>query len=149
LPTTAGRERLVGPRRFDGDTVDADLTVSGTDARRSKSSVTLYAVDEGVLMPTGYQTPDPLPAFTTERNLAVFGLESRESLAHILSLKNGQARSSAPSTKLTAPATNTRTNHVSKPMRVGKLTPSPPKISPCSHHTRRSLSLSRLQPDPG
>lgn len=73
-----------------GETVDADLTVAGTDGRRSRTSVTFYAVDEGVLMLTGYKTPDPLPAFTTERKLAVFGLENRESLARFFSLKNGE-----------------------------------------------------------
>jgi alpha-2-macroglobulin len=73
-----------------GDTVDADLTVTGTDGRRARTAVTFYAVDEGVLMLTGYKTPDPLPAFTTERKLAVFGLENRESLAHIVALKNGE-----------------------------------------------------------
>ncbi|HET9931444.1 MAG TPA: alpha-2-macroglobulin family protein, partial [Polyangiaceae bacterium] len=73
-----------------GDIIDADLSVSGTDGRRGRSSVTFYAVDEGVLMLTGYQTPDPLPSFTTERKLAVFGLENRESLAKILAMKNGE-----------------------------------------------------------
>src|SRR6478736_183843 len=73
-----------------GESVDADLTVAGTDGRRGRTAVTFYAVDEGVLMLTGYKTPDPLPAFTSERKLAVFGLENRESLAHILALKNGE-----------------------------------------------------------
>jgi uncharacterized protein YfaS (alpha-2-macroglobulin family) len=73
-----------------GENVDADLTVTGTDGRRARTAVTFYAVDEGVLMLTGYKTPDPLPAFTTERKLAVFGLENRESLARILALKNGE-----------------------------------------------------------
>jgi uncharacterized protein YfaS (alpha-2-macroglobulin family) len=73
-----------------GEDVDADLTVTGTDGRRARTSLTFYAVDEGVLMLTGYKTPDPLPAFTTERKLAVFGLENRESLARILVLKNGE-----------------------------------------------------------
>ncbi|MGC4090094.1 MAG: MG2 domain-containing protein [Polyangiaceae bacterium] len=84
--------RLVTPRSeyHPGENVDVDLTVAGTDGRRARTSVTLYAVDEGVLMLTGYKTPDPLPAFTTERGLAVFGLDSRESLARILSLKNGE-----------------------------------------------------------
>ena len=73
-----------------GENVDADVVVAGTDGRRARTSVTLYAVDEGVLMLTGYKTPDPLPAFTTERKLAVFGLENRESLARIFALKNGE-----------------------------------------------------------
>lgn len=73
-----------------GEEVDAELTVAGTDGRRARTSVTFYAVDEGVLMLTGYKTPDPLPAFTAERKLAVFGLENRESLARVLALKNGE-----------------------------------------------------------
>lgn len=73
-----------------GEAVDADVTVTGADGRPARASLTFYAVDEGVLMLTGYKTPDPLPAFASERSLAVFGLESRESLARILSMKNGQ-----------------------------------------------------------
>ena len=46
--------------------------------------MTFYVVDEGVLMLTGYKTPDPLPAFSEPRTLGVFPIESREFLARIL-----------------------------------------------------------------
>jgi uncharacterized protein YfaS (alpha-2-macroglobulin family) len=73
-----------------GEDVDADVLVTGRDGRAAKSAVTFYAVDEGVLMLTSYATPDPLPAFATRRHLSVFDVESRESLAHLLPLKNGE-----------------------------------------------------------
>jgi alpha-2-macroglobulin len=72
-----------------GEDVDADVMVSGRDGRAARAAVTFYAVDEGVLMLTSYETPDPLPAFATQRHLAVFDVESRESLAHLLAMKNG------------------------------------------------------------
>ena len=52
--------------------------------------MTFYAVDEGVLMLTSYKTPDPLPPFTVERSLAVFPTESRENLARLIAMKNGE-----------------------------------------------------------
>ncbi|WP_394824566.1 MG2 domain-containing protein [Pendulispora albinea] len=73
-----------------GEEVDADVLVVGPDKRGAKAAVTFYAVDEGVLMLTGYDTPDPLPAFARERKLAVFSLDSREDLARIVPLKNGE-----------------------------------------------------------
>jgi len=73
-----------------GEELDADLTVSGRDGRPTKAEVTFYAVDEGVLMLTGYKTPDPLPAFAEDRKLATFALDSREHLAKIIALKNGE-----------------------------------------------------------
>jgi hypothetical protein len=73
-----------------GDTVDADVAVTDRDGRGARAAVTFYAVDEGVLMLTSYQTPDPLPPFTADQRLAVFSVESREALARILPLKNGE-----------------------------------------------------------
>jgi uncharacterized protein YfaS (alpha-2-macroglobulin family) len=73
-----------------GDDIAADVVVSAKDGKAPPSEVTFYAVDEGVLMLTAYKTPDPLPPFTVQRSLAVFPLESRESLARILALKNGE-----------------------------------------------------------
>lgn len=55
-------------------------TVSGAAAR---SELAVYAVDEGVLMLTGYRTPDPVPVFTAPWPLEVATLESRESMARI------------------------------------------------------------------
>jgi hypothetical protein len=64
-----------------GEELDVDLTVTDRHGKPAKAEVTFYAVDEGVLMLTGYKTPDPIPAFATPRALAVFGLESRTALA--------------------------------------------------------------------
>ncbi len=73
-----------------GDVVDADVAVTDHEGHGTRAAVTFYAVDEGVLMLTSYQTPDPLPPFTADQRLAVFSLESREALARILPLKNGE-----------------------------------------------------------
>jgi len=73
-----------------GDEVTADVSVSNKDGHPELAAVTFYAVDEGVLMLTSYQTPDPLPPFTADRSLAVFDVESREALARILPMKNGE-----------------------------------------------------------
>jgi uncharacterized protein YfaS (alpha-2-macroglobulin family) len=78
------------PEYRPGDEVDADVAVTDREGRAARAEVTFYAVDEGVLMLTGYQTPDPLPPFTADQRLAVFSLESREALARILPMKNGE-----------------------------------------------------------
>jgi len=73
-----------------GDEVTADVSVLDKDGRAPRAAVTFYAVDEGVLMLTSYRTPDPLPPFTTDRSLAVYAVESREALARILPMKDGE-----------------------------------------------------------
>jgi uncharacterized protein YfaS (alpha-2-macroglobulin family) len=73
-----------------GENVDAFVDVTGQDGKAAQGAVTFYAVDEGVLMLTSYETPDPLPAFATTRRLSVFDVESRESLAHLTPMKNGE-----------------------------------------------------------
>ncbi|HEX3770772.1 MAG TPA: MG2 domain-containing protein [Polyangiaceae bacterium] len=78
------------PEYRPGDEVQADVAVTDHDGHAARGEVTFYAVDEGVLMLTGYQTPDPLPPFTNDQRLAVFSIDSRESLARILPLKNGE-----------------------------------------------------------
>jgi len=69
-----------------GDDLDADVTVKDAHGQPARAELTFYAVDEGVLMLTDYKTPDPLAAFTRPRALAVFGMESRDHLAKILTL---------------------------------------------------------------
>ena len=66
-----------------GQQVEADVAVTDTAGKPVEGELTLWAVDEGVLMLTGYATPDPIPTFTAPRSLAVFGLESRADLARI------------------------------------------------------------------
>ncbi len=73
-----------------GDEVDADVAVTDRDGHPTRSAVTFYAVDEGVLMLTGYTTPDPLPAFASRKSLADFGLDNREHLAHFIALRDGE-----------------------------------------------------------
>ncbi|HZU84735.1 MAG TPA: alpha-2-macroglobulin family protein, partial [Polyangiaceae bacterium] len=73
-----------------GETVDVDVAVTDRAGKPSQAELTLWAVDEGVLMLTGYRTPDPLPAFTGPRPLAVFGLESRADLARFFRPDVGQ-----------------------------------------------------------
>jgi alpha-2-macroglobulin len=73
-----------------GDEVTADVSVLDKDGRAPRAAVTFYAVDEGVLMLTAYATPDPLPPFTADRSLGVFEVESREALARLLPMKNGE-----------------------------------------------------------
>jgi uncharacterized protein YfaS (alpha-2-macroglobulin family) len=73
-----------------GETVDVDVVVTDRAGKPAPSELTLWAVDEGVLMLTGYKTPDPLPAFTGPRPLAVWGLESRADLARFFRPDVGQ-----------------------------------------------------------
>ncbi len=73
-----------------GDQLDVALRVADAAGKPARASVTLYAVDEGVLMLTGYKTPDPFPVFTAPRPLAVFTLESRQDLAAVFRSSLGQ-----------------------------------------------------------
>ncbi len=72
-----------------GDEVDVDLVVTDRAGKGTKADVAFYAVDEGVLMLTGYKTPDPLPVFAARRNLSVAPIESRDNLARIVRLGRG------------------------------------------------------------
>jgi uncharacterized protein YfaS (alpha-2-macroglobulin family) len=67
-----------------GEEIDVALAVTDRQGKPVRSQITFYAVDEGVLMLTGYKTPDPIPAFTGPRPLSVFTIESREDLAKIV-----------------------------------------------------------------
>lgn len=73
-----------------GETFEADVVVNDHAGKPAQSELTLWAVDEGVLMLTRYETPDPLPTFTAPRPLAVFGLESRADLAHTFRWSPGE-----------------------------------------------------------
>ena len=63
-----------------GDTARVRLRVRDARGRGQRSEVTLWAVDEGVLALTGYQTPDPLDAIYRERGL---GLRLASNLAAV------------------------------------------------------------------
>jgi alpha-2-macroglobulin len=66
-----------------GDLVEVELSVADAKGTGRQAELTVFAVDEGVLMLTGYKTPDPLPVFTASRPLGVATLETREALARI------------------------------------------------------------------
>jgi uncharacterized protein YfaS (alpha-2-macroglobulin family) len=66
-----------------GEAVEVDLQVKDRAGKGTRSGITLYAVDEGVLMLTGYKTPDPIPVFTEPRALQVGYNESRTELARL------------------------------------------------------------------
>lgn len=68
-----------------GATATAKVSVRRADGKPSAGEVTLYAVDEGMLQLTGYQTPDPFASFygprplwvsTADNRLAVIGMRS-------------------------------------------------------------------------
>ena len=73
-----------------GEKVEADVVVTDRQGKGRASSLTFYAVDEGVLALTSYKTPDPLPAFVKTRKLSVFTFDTREQIARILSMKDGE-----------------------------------------------------------
>ncbi len=73
-----------------GDQLEADVVVRDATGAPMRADLTFYAVDEGVLMLTGYKTPDPLAAFTKRRSLAVFGMDSRDHLAMLKAYKVGE-----------------------------------------------------------
>ena len=66
-----------------GEQVTVDLRVSDRAGKGQRAEVTLYAVDEGVLMLTGYKTPDPIPVFTQPHPLRVGFTEARTDLARL------------------------------------------------------------------
>jgi alpha-2-macroglobulin len=66
-----------------GQEAEIELAVSDRAGKGVQAELAVYAVDEGVLMLTGYQTPDPVPVFGRPRPLQVATLETREGLAKI------------------------------------------------------------------
>jgi uncharacterized protein YfaS (alpha-2-macroglobulin family) len=66
-----------------GGEVSVELAVTDAKGAGTPAELTVFAVDEGVLMLTRYATPDPLPVFTASRPLSVSTLETRDSLAKI------------------------------------------------------------------
>jgi uncharacterized protein YfaS (alpha-2-macroglobulin family) len=66
-----------------GDELALALKVRDRRGKAARAELTVYAVDEGVLMLTGYRTPDPLLALSEPRPLGVATLETRAQLAKI------------------------------------------------------------------
>ncbi|MBK7861550.1 MAG: alpha-2-macroglobulin [Archangiaceae bacterium] len=59
------------PQYQPGQEVKVSLDVSDSKGKGLDAEVTLYAVDEAVLMLTDYKTPDPISAIFTDRPLSV------------------------------------------------------------------------------
>lgn len=74
--STGAAARTFGP----GDTVEAEITVRDHKGSPRRGQLTFWAVDEGVLMLTGYEPPDPQGTFLAPRPWMVFGVESRDGL---------------------------------------------------------------------
>jgi len=66
-----------------GDEVSVSLRVSDSAGKGHPAHLSVWAVDEGALMLTGYKTPDPLSVFAAPRALKVGLLESREAMASL------------------------------------------------------------------
>ncbi len=66
-----------------GERVEVELLAKDRAGKGVQTEITLYAVDEGVLMLTGYKTPDPVPAMLGARPLQVGFTESRADLARL------------------------------------------------------------------
>jgi uncharacterized protein YfaS (alpha-2-macroglobulin family) len=60
-----------------GGNVDAEIKVSDAQGKAADAEITLYAVDEGILHLTGYQTPDPFAFFYGIRPLSVATADNR------------------------------------------------------------------------
>ncbi len=76
----------VKPRKSEllpAEEADVELSVSDRSGKPAEVELAVYAVDEGVLTLTGYQTPDPVPVFGRPRPLQVATLETREGLAKV------------------------------------------------------------------
>jgi alpha-2-macroglobulin len=95
LPVSAESKRLavkLSPSKRDlspGESLSIDVATLEKSGKGVATDVTLYVVDEGVLMLTGYKTPDPIPVFGAARALNVASYESRENLGHLLRVRAG------------------------------------------------------------
>lgn len=67
-----------------GDEVSVALRVKNRDGKPEPAELTVFAVDEGVLMLTGYALPDPLRLLSQSRGLGVATLETRAALSRIV-----------------------------------------------------------------
>ena len=76
-----------------GTEAQVQIKVKDSEGTGTQAEVALYAVDEGVLSLTGYQTPDPMSVFYRHRPLGVVMAESRLHFFQPISdsLKGGQS----------------------------------------------------------
>lgn len=80
-----------------GERVDVDMLVKDRAGKGAQSEITLYAVDEGVLMLTAYKTPDPVPVMLGPRPLQVgFQQSGRRSDATTYLASSQERRRSEP-----------------------------------------------------
>jgi hypothetical protein len=81
-PTTAALNVKVAPAKVQlepGQSQSVTATVTGSDGKPAAGAeVNLWAVDEGVLMLTGYRTPDVLSSMFEHRGWSTIGLDTRQ-----------------------------------------------------------------------
>lgn len=85
-PTSKRLKVAVAPGRTDakpGEEAEISLKVVDAKGKGTKSELTVYAVDEGVLSLVNYRLPDPIETFGAARPLRVATLESRSDLARL------------------------------------------------------------------
>ena len=75
--TVEGVQKSYAP----GEKVELDVQVLAQGNKPASAGLTVYAVDEGVLMLSGYKTPDLLARFVMNPGYHVSNLDSREQLA--------------------------------------------------------------------
>ena len=75
--TVEGVQKSYAP----GEKVELDVQVLAQGSKPASAGLTVYAVDEGVLMLSGYKTPDLLARFVMNPGYHVSNLDSREQLA--------------------------------------------------------------------
>lgn len=92
LKVNADAQRLAVDVRSDKleyrprDEVELSLSVRDASGRPLKAETTLFVVDEGVLLLSGYAMTDPLEVFTRPRPLRVETIEGRDAVADIFGL---------------------------------------------------------------
>lgn len=92
--------RLGKKQTTPGDTVDVDVTVKDASGKPAGGAeVTLWAEDEGSLMVSYYNTPNPWYALYAERDFLVDTQDARE---HLLSTWTGRHRVKPPSVRMGA-----------------------------------------------
>jgi uncharacterized protein YfaS (alpha-2-macroglobulin family) len=78
-----------------GDSARVELQVHDSDGSGQRSEVTLWAVDEGVLALTGYQTPDPIDLLYRARGLGVRLSSNLVAVAEQVPVEEMQAKGEA------------------------------------------------------
>lgn len=108
-------------QRFPGEEVELTVQVRDRSGRGQAAEVTVWAVDEGVLGLTGYEVPDPLPAFHQLRALKV---RQTSSLVAVMAQEGAPAKgrdSGGGGDDAGGPETHLRERFESTPIFVGQV----------------------------